>query len=158
MSLDTDQNKVCVCIWLAIDINIVLLLFVKRLNSCKKSNVSDFFLHNLSKTPPCSQPSLRPNALDPYLFQWKSLKAETFFSAVRYLFNAGPLSSLINHGPHLVCKSECTTIYTLTWTTILPRYSCVFIIFSVGKSIFDDRLLNVEFTSQVSYNATCTEE
>ena len=34
----------------------------------------------------------------------------------------------------------------------------MFIIFRVGQSIFDDRFLNVEFTSQVSYNATRTEE
>ena len=47
-------------------------------------------------------------------------------------------------------------VNTLTWTTILPRYPCMFIIFRVGQSIFDDRFLNVEFTSQVSYNATCT--
>lgn len=32
----------------------------------------------------------------------------------------------------------------------------MFIISRVGQSIFDDRFLNVEFTSQVSYNATCT--
>lgn len=31
----------------------------------------------------------------------------------------------------------------------------MFIIFRVGQSIFDDRFLNAEFTSQVSYNATC---
>lgn len=52
---------------------------------------------------------------------------------------------------HTIQEKEWSARHS-PWTTILPRYPCVFIIFTVGQSIFDDRFLNVEFTSQVSYN------